>query len=387
MAAIYGGNASGKTNVVRALYFMRGAIVNSHRLWKPDGGVPRDPFSFDPSAKEAPSSFSVDVMIDSQHFQYGFKVDDHCIVAEWLYAFVSGRKQTWFSRKLGRPVLFGRRLVGPSKRIEELMRDNSLFLSAAAQNGHKALLPIFRFFSTGLRFETDDRGITPRILSRLHNDERLRVEVSEFLTIADMGVSSIRTKSRQLKEGERERFKAVLSALGVNENANEFVETAETIASTSIELLHSVGGREVALDLGDESSGTRALLALAVPIIQALKQGMVVCVDELESSLHPVLASWLVRRFQDTKSNPNGAQLIFNTHETQLLGGGLLRRDQVWFTEKDSNGASHLYPLSDFRSQPNENPETGYMQGRYGAIPFLNSDAFLSAMAEKYGKK
>jgi AAA15 family ATPase/GTPase len=129
--------------------------------------------------------------------------------------------------------------------------------------------------------------------------------------------------------------------------------------------------------------GTIAFLCLLEPVFPALAKGGVVCVDELDDSLHPLLAMELIRQFNDVKSNPAGAQLIFNTHDTNLLSAGVLRRDQIWFTEKQPDGASQLYPLSDFKPRMHENIENGYLQGRYGAIPFLNPGSFLTSTHEE----
>jgi hypothetical protein len=118
---------------------------------------------------------------------------------------------------------------------------------------------------------------------------------------------------------------------------------------------------------------------LLVPILRAKNHGTLLCIDELDASLHPLLAIQLMRLFNDRAANPRGAQLLFTTHDTNLLSAGVLRRDQIWFTEKGPDGASRLYPLTDFKPRKGENLENGYLQGRYGAIPFLNPDAFLSS--------
>jgi len=155
-----------------------------------------------------------------------------------------------------------------------------------------------------------------------------------------------------------------------------------------LRILHTGLRDPVAFDVADESNGTKAFLTLTSRTLSAISKAGTICIDELDASLHSLLATSLVHRFLGRESNPKGAQLIFATHETNLLSNNLLRRDQIWFTEKDKNRVSHLYPLSDFNQQPNENLETGYLQGRYGAIPFINnSNAFLTAMAKNYGKK
>jgi hypothetical protein len=147
-----------------------------------------------------------------------------------------------------------------------------------------------------------------------------------------------------------------------------------------IHLAHQFGTRTVDFELQQESAGTIACLALLSPIVNALGSGSTLCVDELDASLHPLLSVELIKLFNSPASNPKGAQLIFNTHDTNLLGSGLLRRDQIWLTGKNDDGSSVLYPLSDFKPRKEENLENGYLQGRYGAIPFLNSDTFVASL-------
>jgi hypothetical protein len=140
------------------------------------------------------------------------------------------------------------------------------------------------------------------------------------------------------------------------------------------------------LELEHESAGTAAYLALLGPLVEALRWGGVICVDELDSSLHPLIAIEIMRFFEDPVQNPKRGQLIFNTHDTNLLNTGILRRDQIWFTEKDAKGESHLYPLTDFKPRREENIESGYLQGRYGAIPFIRSDEFVMSLADGDGE-
>ena len=151
-------------------------------------------------------------------------------------------------------------------------------------------------------------------------------------------------------------------------------------------LLHRLGEKTVSFRSEQESAGTLAYLALLGPAVEALKKGAVLCIDELDASLHPLLAAQLMRLFNNPATNPNGAQLILNTHDANLLSSGILRRDQIWFTEKNNDASSHLYPLTDFKPRRDENLQNGYLQGRYGAIPFLNSDAFLGQFGATDGK-
>jgi uncharacterized protein len=142
---------------------------------------------------------------------------------------------------------------------------------------------------------------------------------------------------------------------------------------------HSPKEQDAWLPLASESKGTQTMFRLALPIVSLMRRGGVLVVDELEASLHPMLAAKIVEQFNDPKTNPKNAQLIFTTHDTNLLGnllGEPLRRDQVWFTEKDKEGATRLYPLTDYKPRKPENLERGYLQGRYDAVPSLGKLRF-----------
>jgi AAA15 family ATPase/GTPase len=149
-----------------------------------------------------------------------------------------------------------------------------------------------------------------------------------------------------------------------------------------LRLMHRLGGRDVALEQDLESQGTLNYLNLLGAVVDSLRKGVPLLVDELDASLHTVLSMNLIRLFNEPGTNPKGAQLIFNTHDTSLLSSGDLRRDEIWFTEKGVDGSSHLFPLSDFKLRRSENMESGYLLGRYGAIPLVNSAALLARFAD-----
>jgi hypothetical protein len=272
------------------------------------------------------------------------------VLREWLYVYPSGKKQTWFSRATGKPTSFGSKMPGENRMIESLTRKNSLFLSAAAQNNHEALLPVYTWFRRSLSFVVGDRDVWKSRTANLCTKEDYRNAVARLVSAADLGIADLQVEEPPLLKTRAE-----------------------------MKLLHRVGTRTVPFEINQESDGTIAYLALLGPIMQALDDGRTVCADELDSSLHPLLAIEIIRLFNGPTHNPRGAQLIFNTHDTNLLSSRVLRRDQIWFTEKKDDASTHLYPLSDFRPRRHENLENGYLQGRYGAIPFVNSDAFLSS--------
>jgi len=318
----------------------------------------------------------VDILVGGKRFQYGFLVDDVKVSKEWLHAFPGGERQVWFTRS-GRRITFGRMLRGPNKQIAALVRPNSLLLSVAAQNGHVPISQVYRYFSESLHALSEERRIAGDLAKRVSNDAVFRMNLSEALRLADMGASAV-----EAKETEE------LNLLPMHEaDSIKDLTTTFEVSGFKLNVLHHGVRQTVGMDLADESNGTKAFLVLVHRILDSLTHGATICIDELDASLHSLLATSLVHRFLSAESNPKGAQLIFAAHETNLLSSNLLRRDQIWFTEKDKNGVSHLYPLSDFKQQPNENLETGYLQGRYGAIPFINSNAFLTAMAKNDGKK
>lgn len=367
-AAIYGANASGKTNVLHALSFMRSAVLSSHRLWEPESGVPHQPFALDDHATKA-SRFEVDVLIEGVRHRYGFILSDDRVEEEWLFAWPQGRRQTWIERT-GDTFEFGRNFQGENETIKGLTRPNSLFLSAAAQNNHVIALSVFSWFR---RLETVMRGVRDSAVRQptiadlfgrqlmLFPEEddvlrRDRAALVRLLRAADTGIVDIK-----IDEGE---------------TASHARAGGQLRRRVNLLFKHgSKAGREAWLPLEAQSAGTLTLLDMGLSLVRCLRGGGVLCIDELEASLHPILALELLRLFHDVEENSSHAQLLFTTHDTNLLGNILgaspLRRDQVWFTEKDKDGATHLYPLTDFHPRREENMERGYLQGRYGAIPFL----------------
>jgi len=197
------------------------------------------------------------------------------------------------------------------------------------------------------------------MLSMLATEEK-KSALLDLLHLADLGIADL-----DLRE-ERRKSHYVFEA---------------GAAPTVLELMHRSREGLVPMPFERESRGTRAWVCLAGAMLWALEQGAVLLLDELDASLHPRLTLEMVRLFQDPDRNPRQAQLIFNTHDTTLLGTLLgepaLHRDQVWFVEKDREGATHLFPLTDFKPRKFENLERGYLQGRYGAIPFVSSQLLI----------
>jgi AAA15 family ATPase/GTPase len=193
--------------------------------------------------------------------------------------------------------------------------------------------------------------------------------VIQLLSYADLGICDLIVEDAKTPDITRSLFEA--ARLGIPSIPRE-VAMPDTVPV--VRLVHRVNEENMRFEPEQESKGTVAYLSLLIPILDVLRNGGLLCVDELDASLHPLIAPLIIRPFENPATNPRNAQLIFNTHDTNLLGTGVLRRDEVWFTEKGADGASHLYPLSDYKPRGEENLESGYLQGRYGAIPFIHPD-------------
>lgn len=353
VAAIYGANASGKSNVVRAMSFMGEAVRRSHRYWKPSGPIPWQPFAL-ADASSTTATYEMHFITSGTRYRYGFALTAEAIEEEWLYAWPKGKKQAWLERERDK-FIFGKRLQGENEAIRRLTRPNSLFLSAAAQNNHAGLSAVYRAFAP-------PNLVVRRAAVELNWAERFLASDLQKLTDGPRGAQLLALKNLMLASDT--------GVVGFSVGPPPGTRAREAIGFQH----RSTGGSERSLSWAEQSDGTRALMVLGLRLFKALEAGGLFVVDELEASLHPSLARRIVQIFQDPKQNPNRAQLVFTTHDTNLLGSmagdPVLRRDQVWMTEKDDAGATTLYPLSDFHPRKEENLERGYLQGRYGAIPF-----------------
>jgi hypothetical protein len=382
VAGIYGANASGKSNVVNAAIFMEEAVRNSYQRWEPGGGIPADPFLLGLEDGSKSSSYEMEIVSpDGVRYQYGFRLDVDRILEEWLYAYPTSRRQVLFERASGtaEEFHFGKHLPGRNRTIAELTRPNSLFVSAAASNKHELLGDLWQWFARRLRFVLPSNQESRHVftLDMIEKSE-WKEKVVALLRFADLGISDlemVRPDSGGLAEDPMAALRASVMAV---RRKLEWARGAAIDDVRQLRFRHASGGAShgVLIPFERESNGTRMWFSLMGPILQALNGGETLFVDELDASLHPHLSAEIVRMFQDPELNPKLAQLVFTTHDTTLLGNLLgepvLRRGQVWFTEKDAEGASTLIPLSDFSPRKPENLERGYLQGRYGAVPFLD---------------
>jgi AAA15 family ATPase/GTPase len=376
--AIYGPNAGGKSNLIKALQYMRAVVAESASVMQPGQTFNVQPFRLDALSVAQPTEFDISFVLDGVRHQYGFELTAQRVTREYLLVYKAFKPQQWFERHYdaasGKDVYdFGVGLKGPKSVWEGATRPNALFLSMAVQLNSEQLQPVFAWFVNQLAIFNE---ITPLgqhfSVDMLRKPEGKRA-ICDFLTSADISISDIEVVTRKVS-GQAVHFDM---AAGKTEVRNEEQEVNEL-------LFHHVTEQGKAVfSLGDESMGTRNLLFLTGPVLDILNKGMVLVVDELDSSLHPLLVRRLVELFQNPVVNKKGAQLIFTTHDTSLLDPDLFRRDQIWFVEKDRDQASKLYPLSDFSPRKNEALERGYLMGRFGALPFLGDWGMRSTATVK----
>ena len=362
--AIYGANASGKTNLFKILTIVI-SMLRSSNIVNINAKLPIVPFKFDKKTINKPSEFEIKFIVDDVRYVYGFIADTNKIHEEYLYYYPNGRETKIFDRTNTNDYSF-------QQKDEKLLNDiavknapNKFFIATATNwNYEKTRIP-YKFLSAAINTFNNLGGLRDIALSEyLKNSKELKDFALEFLKKADFNIEDYKVLETDVPDD-------VLAAIpdfikvGMNMKEKPKVFTA----------FFKHKGSDVELSYEEESMGTQIIFCFIPFIMDALNNKRVVVVDELDKSLHPYLVEMIVQMFNDPDINKNGAQLIFNTHDTNLLKLNILRRDQIWFTEKDDkNGISDLYPLSDFSVRKTENVERGYMLGRYGAVPFIKND-------------
>lgn len=362
-AAIYGANSSGKSNLIKALKFMIETILNSSKLNSTDK-LNVSPFMLSEESRPLPSFFEMLFLFTDNYYRYGFELDNDKIHSEWLYTIprATKKEQTLFLRDkegIGISDTFSK-----AKGLEERTRDNGLFLAVCDQfNVEQANSAIKGIASINFLSGVNHDPFTSMTSVYMKEEPKL---TKEFFHNLQLGFTDI-----DLITGD----------LSLREKA----KTSHNIYNKSGEVI----GQQSFIITESESAGTNKVFDMAGYILYTLRFGLPLVVDELDAKLHPLLTKKIIEMFHSPEINPKGAQLIFATHDTNLLGCDCFRRDQIWFTEKDEKEQTDLYSLVEFRDpdgtkvRNDRNYEKDYIQGRYGAIPFIGD--FSNLM--KYGKE
>jgi AAA15 family ATPase/GTPase len=369
-AAIYGPNASGKSNFLLALRAMQTLVTESALKGQRGDQLPVVPYRLNAQSVHLPSEFEVTFIANGVRYQYGLAATQDHIEQEWLFAYPKKRVQRWFQRTKNPETgidewEFGNQLTGQKQLWQTATRANALFLSTAVQLNSEQLKPVFDWFNNTLRM-AQVPGWNPGYTSTLCETAASKARVMDFLQAADIAIDDVSV--------EKEEFSPESLPAKMPDALKELVAAElKDKKLASIQTTHlDDDGQPVVFDLSEESDGTQKLFAFAGPWLNSLDNGYVLFIDELHDNLHPELVRFLVGLFNNPATNPNNAQLVFTTHETSILSQKFFRRDQIWFCEKSSNNGSQLYPLSDFRvHKGRENLELAYLSGRYGALPFV----------------
>ncbi len=367
-SVIYGANASGKSNLFSAFAFMKKFVINSARESQSTDSIAVEPFRLDLNSHNAPSYFEVLFQMNDRMYRYGFEADRRRVHSEWLF---QTRKQEAkvFIREFGKPIDMTekfRRQEGQN--WEKNTRENVLFLSVLAQwNGQLSKQILDWFHNTHAISGTQEAGYRGFTLNLFRDGNKMSQKIVEFIREADFGIIDIVHRDIQLT---RERLEGVPNEVAALLLENAVGSDVQTVHERYDDDENVIGKIEFSLS-NDESEGTQRAFFLAGPLFDVLQNGQILFVDELDASLHPFIVRTIVQLFNSNRTNPHNAQLIFATHDTNLLTNKLFRRDQIWFIEKSRVGASRLYSLADFKPRQDASFETDYLSGRYGAIPFI----------------
>lgn len=368
-SVLYGPNASGKSSLIQALAFLEQLVLQSHRNQAGDL-LDLAPFKLSAETRSADSEFEITLVEAGVRYEYGVRCNRQRISEEWLLAYPLGMPQKWFHRVWDAGAAtyaykFSTKLAGGRKRLDwaQDTLENTLYLSKAVQNKQEQLRVVFNWFKERLRVVPAPHSMGSSYTVTRCAEVKDRKRIVEFLNAADLGIADIRLKETVF--AVQQLPKNVPTAV-----REQIAKDLDGKNITTVRFVHADTQTQEPIEFGEneESDGTRALFALAGPWLDVTESERVLVVNELDTSLHPMMVHFLVKHLHHTGTK---AQLIFTTHDTTLLSQKILRRDQVWFMEKDPQRASKLYPLSDFSPRENEAIERGYLNGRYGGIPFL----------------
>jgi hypothetical protein len=383
-AAVYGANASGKSKLIDGIQFMRELVLTSSKDSQQAEEIPVQPFRLSTQTEKSPSEFEVSFLSEGVRYRYGFEVSATHIVAEWLFHRPKTKEVPLFYREgqdfTDTHATFKRGIVNELIRTQAI-RKNTLLLSAAAQWNQPIASKVLNWFKrlgivSGIRHERF-KGLTMHLAGK----SEYKVRILEWLQAADLGITDF----------VAEEFDELLARLPADarEQVSKLKDTAKPGTTLFSDILtahiryddsQQPDGQVMLSMVDDESTGTGKFFSFAGPILDTLDAGDVLVIDEFDAQLHPSLALRIMKVFNSAITNPNNAQLLINTHDTNLLEASEFRRDQIWFTKKDRYGASTLYSLAEFTGVAREEKklEQYYLQGRFGGVPYLGDFDKLS---------
>ncbi|MEG4306256.1 ATP-binding protein [Microcoleus sp. D3_18a_C4] len=368
-AAIYGANASGKSNIVAAINFMKWFVLNSSKETQVSDAIDIEAFRLSTETEKEPSFFEIVFLLEDKTFRYGFEVNAREVVSEWLFQSDDSEEKMLFERDFDNYILDD---FPEGQGIIDKTRSNALFLSVVAQFNGKISGKILRWFSKTLQLISglQDRQYRKETLESFENAGH-RHDIIEFIKKLDLGILDIERVNTPVFSisDNTAKYGGSYSSLYPNSETQTTVQTSHP--------KYDANGKQTAIELFDiekhESEGTNKLFALAGILLDSLRTGKILLIDELDARLHPLITRELICLFNSNETNPHNAQLIFTTHDTNLLSSKTFRKDQIWFTEKDNKGATDLYSLVEYKVGKDASFERDYIIGKYGAIPFIGN--------------
>lgn len=377
-AVIYGANASGKSNVLQAMGFMRHLVLNKPKITQSTDKLPHQPFRLNTETEQASSYFEIVFFLDNVKYRYGFEADSSTVYAEWLYSDENGKEARLFERDSEKSLHY----INKQKFKEGLglkVPDNHLFIWKCDQNDGEISKKILQWFNNFNAIDSlESEGYFHVALKQMENTDA-KSELLKLVKIADLGIDEIAIEKKLFTLDS-------IKNTNIPEEIKQLIFSGDGITSTELQVHHRKFNAEnqeigsVLFELNeDESQGTQKFFALSAPILDTLERGKVLLIDELDASLHPMLTECFIKLFNNKELNKHNAQLIFVTHDIHLLSvPELFERDQIWFTEKDQYGGTQLYSLLEFRKNNKgkdvraaDNLEKHYLQGRFGAVPYI----------------
>jgi len=379
-AAIYGANASGKSNLAKAMGFMRWFMINSSKDTQSTEQIAVEPFRLSTETEEQPSFFEIIFLMEGMQYRYGFEINRNEVLSEWLYYVPNVRETKLFFRDKNKLELT-KKYKGQEIKNKNLTRGNALFLSVCSQFNVKIANKILAWTANKFKIISglEDQGYRDYTARCLNQKNQYSEAILKLIKKLDLGISDLDVEEVEITEEH-------LPELFPEELKKNILNNSPKIRSVStFHKKYDAQGKPATTELFDleehESEGTQKLFEIAGPLVDTLFDGKVLVIDEFDARLHPLINQAIVKLFNSIEDNPNNAQLIFITHDTNLLDKKLLRRDQVWFTEKNRYGSTDLYSLVEYKGVRNDASfENDYIKGRYGAIPFLGT---LSKLLEE----
>ncbi len=365
--AIYGANGSGKSNVIKALITMLIFIRDSFTD-ETLGEKIIEPFMLNDNSSEEPSFFQISFILDQRKYRYGFEIFNNEVVSEWLFGTPDKKEVHYFIREKSDIKVNEKQFIEGKDLISKTSENNLFLRISKAFNGHISR-EIIDFFSKkiSINIGVNDIGFRGETI-RLLEEKNKKEQILALLNHADFGLSDINYKTITKEELPEDAPSELLSEVAEGKlglmltQRKAFDENGTQIANTYFQMDDK------------ESEGTKKLFNYSGVIIEALEKGNTIFLDEFDARLHPMLTKKLVEMFNSPTINKNNAQLAFVTHDTNLLDNSLLRRDQIYFTEKNSRSETELYSLADFKGIRNDaSYEKDYIKGKYGAIPYLGN--------------